>query len=225
MRVGPIPIPVAAAPAIGFDEVTKGYVPWSRSSSVPCAPSSRTRLPSRIASSTSSDVSATYGRSRCAKRLVPRGDVLELERLVLVDALEPDVLLRERGLDLLAQDLRVEQVLDADPEAGRLVGVGGPDPAPRRPDLELAEPLLARAVDRDVPRHDQVRVARDLRAARRRSRAPPARRSRRAAPPGRRRSRRRGRSTLPERIPEGSWRNLNVSPPTITVCPAFGPPW
>ena len=42
IRVGPIPIPVAAAPAIGFDEVTKGYVPWSRSSSVPCAPSSRT---------------------------------------------------------------------------------------------------------------------------------------------------------------------------------------
>jgi hypothetical protein len=27
MRVGPIPIPVAAPDAIGFDEVTNGYVP------------------------------------------------------------------------------------------------------------------------------------------------------------------------------------------------------
>ena len=34
--------PVAAPEATGFDDVTKGYVPWSRSSSVPCAPSSRT---------------------------------------------------------------------------------------------------------------------------------------------------------------------------------------
>ena len=107
-------------------------------------------------------MSATYGRRRCAKRLVPRGDVLQLEGLVLVDAHEPDVLLGECGLDLLAQDLRVEQVLDANPDPRRLVGIRGADPAPRRPDLELAEPLLARAVDRDVPRHDQVRVARDL---------------------------------------------------------------
>ena len=66
IRVGPIPIPIAALAAIGFDEVTNGYVPWSRSSSVACAPSKSTALPSRSASSTSSDVSATYGRSRCA---------------------------------------------------------------------------------------------------------------------------------------------------------------
>ena len=31
--------------------------------------------------------------------------------------------------------------------------------------------------------------------------------------------------TLPERIPDGRWRNLNVSPSTMTVWPAFGPPW
>jgi hypothetical protein len=95
------------------------------------------------------------------ERLVRRRDLLQLERLVLVHTLEPEVLLHERRLDLLAQDLRVEQVLHADPEPGRLVGVRGPDPAPRRPDLQLPEPPLARAVDRDVPRHDQVRVARD----------------------------------------------------------------
>ena len=59
------------------------------------------------------------------------------------------------------QDLRVEQVLDADADPGRLVGVGRADPAAGRPDLEVAELPLARAVERDVPRHDQVRVAGD----------------------------------------------------------------
>ena len=43
-----------------------------------------------------------------------------------------------------SQDLLVEQVLDADAEAGRLVGVAGPDAAAGRADLELAEPRLAR---------------------------------------------------------------------------------
>ena len=86
-------------------------------------------------------------------------DLLEVERRGAVDALEPDVLLGERDLDLLAQDLRVEQILDADPEPGRLVRVRRPDPAARRADLQLPEPPLARAVERDVPRHDQVRVA------------------------------------------------------------------
>src|ERR1700716_2195873 len=41
MRVGPIPEPTHAPPAVGFDDVTKGYVPWSTSSSVACDPSSR----------------------------------------------------------------------------------------------------------------------------------------------------------------------------------------
>ena len=56
--VGPIPEPTQAAPATGFDEVTNGYVPWSMSSSVPWAPSSSTRLPSRTACHTSREVSA-----------------------------------------------------------------------------------------------------------------------------------------------------------------------
>ena len=49
--------------------------------------------------------------------LVARGDFLEVERLDLVHALEPDVLLGERDLDLLAQDLRAEHILhtDSDP--------------------------------------------------------------------------------------------------------------
>ena len=66
-----------------------------------------------------------------------------------------------RGHDLLLQDLLVEQVLDADAEAGGLVGVGGADAAPRRPDLQLAELRLARVVEQHVVRHDQVRVGAD----------------------------------------------------------------
>ena len=62
------------------------------------------------------------------------------------------------------------------PMPRRLVGVGRADPAPRRADLQLAEPPLARAVERDVPRHDQVRVARDEHE-RRRSTSPRASRS------------------------------------------------
>ena len=93
--------------------------------------------------------------------LVAVGDLLEVEALDLVDALEPDVLLGERDLDLLAQDLRVEHVLHADADARRLVGVRRADAAAGRADLEVAEPPLRRLVDRDVPRHDQVRVPGD----------------------------------------------------------------
>jgi hypothetical protein len=43
--VGPMPEPTHAPPAVGFDDVTKGYVPWSTSSRVPCEPSSSTVSP------------------------------------------------------------------------------------------------------------------------------------------------------------------------------------
>ena len=66
MRVGPMPVPVQAAPATGLDEVTNGYVPWSMSSIVPWAPSKSTVCPWRSAASMMSAVSAMYGRSRSA---------------------------------------------------------------------------------------------------------------------------------------------------------------
>jgi hypothetical protein len=89
---------------------------------------------------------------------VPLDEPLELDRLFAVDALQPDVLLRERDLDLLPQDLSVEKVLHADAEPIGLVRVRRPDPALRRPDLQPPEPPLARAVDEPVPRHHEVRV-------------------------------------------------------------------
>ena len=72
---------------------------------------------------------------------------------------------RQRGPDLGPQDLLVEQVLDADPEPQRLVGVAGPDPAPGGPDRELAELDLAGGVEQHVVGHDQVGVGRDLEVA------------------------------------------------------------
>ena len=49
MRFGPIPKLTAAPAAIGLEEVTNGYVPWSRSSKVPWAPSKSTLSPFRSA--------------------------------------------------------------------------------------------------------------------------------------------------------------------------------
>ena len=39
MEFGPQPVPVAAADATVLDDVTNGYVPWSTSNKIPCAPS------------------------------------------------------------------------------------------------------------------------------------------------------------------------------------------
>ena len=101
------------------------------------------------------------GASLSAKREVGRHHLLDVVGLEVVDPLEPHVLLLDRKLELLAQDLRVEEILDAYPDPGGLVRVGGTDPAPGRPDLQAAEPALARAVQRDVPGHDEMGIPRD----------------------------------------------------------------
>src|SRR6266704_3499887 len=49
IRCGGTPEPVQAPPAVVFDEVTNGYVPWSMSRNVPCAPSNKISLPRRLA--------------------------------------------------------------------------------------------------------------------------------------------------------------------------------
>src|SRR5687768_9365169 len=87
------------------------------------------------------------------------GELLDAERLDAVHPLEHAVLLGERGFEFLPQDLRIEDVLDANPESRRLVRIGWPDTAARRPDLQLAEAPLAGRVHSHVPRHDEMRVA------------------------------------------------------------------
>ena len=66
MRFGPMPEPVAAPPAVEFEEVTNGYVPWSTSSMVAWPPSNSTYLPSSSAWFSSRRLSTTIGRSRSA---------------------------------------------------------------------------------------------------------------------------------------------------------------
>ena len=162
---GPTPAPTHAAPATGFEEVTNGYVPWSMSSIVPCAPS-KTTVPPAL------ERLVAEQRRVGDVRLEPVavGDVLlghrvKVERRVLRVRAQRVALGLERGHDLLAQDRLVEQVLDADAEARRLVRVAGADAAPGGADAQLAQPGLAGAVEQHVVGHDQVRVGRDLQAA------------------------------------------------------------
>ena len=73
MALGLTPTPEAIPPAVGDEDVTNGYVPWSTSKHRPLRPSRRTsffRLLS--AAATNSDVSLHNRRS-----LPPRGRTLE----------------------------------------------------------------------------------------------------------------------------------------------------
>src|SRR5512143_1364831 len=58
--VGPTPDPVHAPPAVVFEEVTNGYVPWSMSSSVPWAPSNSSLAPRPISPLMKSEVSMRW---------------------------------------------------------------------------------------------------------------------------------------------------------------------
>ena len=77
------------------------------------------------------------------------------QRLILVD---------QRTLDLLAQDGRVEEILDADADARDLVHVRRPDAATRRADLGLAEESLRHLVECHVVRRNEVGAGADEQA-------------------------------------------------------------
>ena len=88
-------------------------------------------------------------------------DPVGVERQPAVDLREDLVLLSQDDLELLAEDLLVEEVLDAQPDAGGLVGVRGADAALRRAQRVLPEEPLGHLLELQVVRHDQVRVAAD----------------------------------------------------------------
>src|SRR5262249_41207209 len=91
---------------------------------------------------------------------VPVADLVGVERQPVVHLGQNAVLLPQHELELLAEDLGVEQVLDPQADAQRLVGVCRPDAALGRAELVLPEVALGHAVELLVVRHDQVRVAR-----------------------------------------------------------------
>jgi len=161
MRVGPIPEPTHAPPAVGFDDVTKGYVPWSTSSSVPCDPSSRTVLAlfeRRV------EQQAGVGDAVLETLCLRQQGVDHLgsvERLAVVDLDEHLVLEFECALDLFGQQRLVEHVGDADPDAGDLVLVARADAAACGADLLAARVALDNLVHRHVIGHQQVRIGGD----------------------------------------------------------------
>ena len=89
-------------------------------------------------------------------------DLVDRDRAAVEDLHQQVVLLVERPLDLLAQDVLVEQVLHADADAVDLVGVGGSDAAAGGADHALAEEALGDLVERAVVLRDDVRVGADL---------------------------------------------------------------
>ena len=90
---------------------------------------------------------------------VVAGDLVGRQREAVVDLGQDLVLLLHHQVELLAEDLRVEEVLHPQADAGGLVGVGGADAALGRAELVAAEEPLAHAVELLVVRHDQVGVA------------------------------------------------------------------
>jgi hypothetical protein len=104
---------------------------------------------------------------RCAAGRPRRGTdrrFVGIEAQAVVDLGQHQVLLGDGDAQLLAEDLRVEQVLQPDTHSGRLVGVGGADAALGRAELVLAQVALDQAVELLVVRQDQVGVARHLQA-------------------------------------------------------------
>ena len=93
------------------------------------------------------------------------GHRAQVERRIALEGAQRQPLGLHRRDDLLLEDLLVEQVLHADAEPRRLVGVAGADAAARGADLQAAELGLAGGVEQQVVGHDQVRVGRYAQAA------------------------------------------------------------
>ncbi len=76
------------------------------------------------------------------------------------------VLVLDRRFDLVAEDLRVVQILDADAAPGDLVLVGRPDAAFGGPNLLVAQKSFAHRVELAVVGHDEMGVAGDAQPGR-----------------------------------------------------------
>ena len=93
------------------------------------------------------------------QRHVLLDDALAVEGQPVVDLRQDQVLLAEHDLELLSEDLLVEEVLDAQADAGGLVAVRGTDASLRGAERVLAEEPLGHLLELEVVRHDQMGVA------------------------------------------------------------------
>ena len=89
-------------------------------------------------------------------------DLVDRHRQPPVDLGQDLVPLLEDDPELLAQDLLVVEVLDADPHPGRSIGVRGTDPALRGAERVLAQEPFGHLLHLQVVGHDQVRVQAQL---------------------------------------------------------------
>ncbi len=157
MRCGGTPEPVQAPPAVVLDDVTNGYVPWSMSRNVPCAPSNKM------------SVAALH-------RLVQQHDRVGDERLQIISrrrgirrgpflnesGFAPSAcstslfsLMRERSLP--SSRSGSNQVNHAQTDARRLVAVGRADAALGGADLVFALEHFPLRVQLAMIRKDHVR--------------------------------------------------------------------
>ena len=123
MSRGPRPVPLHAPPAVGFDDVTYGYVPWSRSRNVAWAPSSRICDPAAKASCNNPTVSHTYGCSRAPN--ARKRSTTSSTSIGLATRLLDQGVLGDRACPHGARErFELEHLAGTDPHPPRLVGVG-----------------------------------------------------------------------------------------------------
>ena len=91
---------------------------------------------------------------------VARRDVVRADGGPVIDLGEDEILLVQDDVELLAKDLRIEEVLHAQPHARGLVSVRRADAAFRRAKGVSSEEAFGEAVELLVVGHDEVRVAR-----------------------------------------------------------------
>src|SRR6185312_7761581 len=221
--VGASPAPVAAPPDVVLLDVTNGYVPWSTSSSEPCAPSSSTAAPANRARCTASPTSSASTSSRGANRSSNATVSSAFARLSEPDAaswtfacsIPPCTNSRSRST--------CRRSCTRMPRRATLSSYAGPMPRPVVPIARLA--ALSQSSNLW---YGSTRCARSL-TYKRPSTSTPSRTSSSISV-----NSVSGSSTTPLpmahrtpgwRMPLGICCSTNWRPPRCTVCPAFAPPW
>ena len=197
------------------------------SSSAPCAPSNRMRLPARRARIEQLPGDVDEGQD-LRRNLGELGEQLLLGELRLAEAAAQRVVVHEDAVDLGAERRRVAQVLHADGAAADLVLVGGADAAAGGADLAGAGGFLADDVELAVQRQDERGVLGDAQvlAADRDALARRAFRSPEHSAHGSTTTPLPMTPSLPGRTtPDGSSDSLKVLSPMTSVWPALWPPW
>ena len=136
------------------------------SSSAPCAPSNRMRLPSRRLSSSSDQTESMKGSTLRRDRREIVVDRLAGD-LGQADAAAQRVVMRQQPVDLGAERRQVGQIHEADGAAADLVLVGRADAALGGADAGRELPILADRLELAMQRQDQRRVLGDAQIVRR----------------------------------------------------------